>query len=92
MLTLFTLIANVTLERVELQLQSFELSLCTRALAFVDDQDDEDDGEHHSTCDCDSCDPVVGRRCLQLLVLQLTEHVHQVPDADLQPSPQGRSC
>ena len=82
--TLFTLVANVTLERVKLQLQSFELSLCSCALALVDNQDDKDDGQHRSTCDCHTCDPVIHHHRLMFLILQLTEHMYQVPDANLQ--------
>jgi len=90
-LTLFTLVADVALERVKLQLESFELSLGARALALVDDQDDQDDSQHRAAGHRHADDPVVAAHWLQLLILQLTEHVDQVADANL-PQVGGKTC
>lgn len=82
---MFTLVANVTLEGVQLHLQSPELTLSASAFALVHDQDEQDQSQHGSASHRHSHYPVV--RCgavpVLLLILEFAQHIHQVADTNL---------
>lgn len=76
--TLFTFIANVALESIELCIEFLELSDGVGALSFVDDEDDEDDSQQSTSADCHSNDPVLAVTHHNLLVLQVTKWKNQI--------------
>src|SRR6218665_1320667 len=86
--TLFTFIANVALERIELRVEFLELSDGVGALSFVDD---EDDGKKSTSTDCHSNDPVLTVTHHNLLVLQLTKRKNQITNNDLETGTRSRS-
>ena len=78
--TLFTLIADVAFQVVQLNLELFEGAACLGALAFVDDEDDDDDKDQEASR-CRDADDQLHRD--RHLVLQLPKRKEEVPNHNL---------
>ena len=83
-LTLFTLVAHVTLQRIQLYLHLLVLPLGVRALTLVDDDHDDDDGDEEAPTQGHADDPqFVTLLVLRPLVLQLPQGVDEAADPHL---------
>lgn len=89
-LTLFTFIANVALERIELRVEFLELSDGMGALSFVDDEDDKNHSEQSTSTDCHSNDPVLTVTHHSLLILQLAKWKNQITNNYLETDKHSR--
>ena len=87
-LTLFALVSDATLERVELALQPAIQPLVVRTLPDEDKDEHDDDNDEDAANDAYDYRPPAGHRCASIRsrrmnVLQVTEIKEQVADAHL---------